>query len=616
MDIVRIGNDIQFVTKITNLDTYDTSDIYSIECIVSPAEDCDCHDLQCPSEFTIHGCGDHCYNVLPHRHWVQYDCTAPFVFGHSCLFYRDHFIYRHHHHKFGPHCCEDRRSQTIPFTVDIENGIVTAVYKNTKQFHCGTYKYKIVITLKEEGYGETNLHTYTLDYGVLFSLICKSYSEQGDVVINDDGTHSVRPKGDVPEPPATKYTITFMVDDEVYHTISLFAGDAIVKPEDPTKDGCEFIDWNPTVPSVMPAENLTVSARWSYNTYIITFNTNGGSTINSIVQKFGTAVTAPANPTKTGYTFSGWTPAVPTIMPAQNTECVASWTINKYTATFKSDGVVKSTRQFEYNSTIEFPEVTKAGHQFSGWSPSNINKMPARDIEFNAVWDVTTYDVIFKVDNTEYKKYTIAYGQSIPTPTNPTKTGYTFNGWDAEIPATMPNHQLVFNATWNINKYNVKFIANGNTIYDQNLEYNSPISAPAAPAVEGKTFSQWNPNVPAKVPAYDCTFTAVYTNNPTVHTVYYGTRDTNPSNVPITVAEIESCTPTNSSTLPISITSEGDVKCKYWASKTLTMTSCTDDNNINVLDAESAIKVGDYTVWYKYSGVKNSITYKTKFELR
>ena len=78
----------------------------------------------------------------------------------------------------------------------------------------------------------------------------------------------------------------------------------------------------------MPAENMTIKAKWTVNQYTLTFDTNGGSAIAPITQDYGTAITAPADPTKTGYTFAGWTPAIPTTMPAENMTVTAQWRYN------------------------------------------------------------------------------------------------------------------------------------------------------------------------------------------------------------------------------------------------------------------------------------------------
>ena len=66
----------------------------------------------------------------------------------------------------------------------------------------------------------------------------------------------------------------------------------------------------------MPATGMTITALWTINQYTITFDTDGGSTIDPITQNYNTAIVAPADPTKTGYRFAGWTPSIPSTMPA------------------------------------------------------------------------------------------------------------------------------------------------------------------------------------------------------------------------------------------------------------------------------------------------------------
>ena len=75
----------------------------------------------------------------------------------------------------------------------------------------------------------------------------------------------------------------------------------------------------------MPAENMTVTAQWGINRYTITFDTAGGSEIAPITQGYGTAITAPADPTREGYTFIGWDMEIPTTMPAENMTLKARW---------------------------------------------------------------------------------------------------------------------------------------------------------------------------------------------------------------------------------------------------------------------------------------------------
>ena len=72
-------------------------------------------------------------------------------------------------------------------------------------------------------------------------------------------------------------------------------------------------------------EALTLYPVWNTNQYTITFDTNGGSEIAPITQDYGTNITAPADPTREGYTFIGWDREIPTTMPAENMTLKAKW---------------------------------------------------------------------------------------------------------------------------------------------------------------------------------------------------------------------------------------------------------------------------------------------------
>ena len=128
---------------------------------------------------------------------------------------------------------------------------------------------------------------------------------------------------------ATSYTLTFDTNGgSAIAPITQDYGTAITAPADPTKTGYTFAGWTPAIPATMPAENMTIKAKWTMNQYTLTFDTNGGSTIAPITQDYGTAITAPADPAKTGYTFAGWTPAIPATMPAENLTVTAQWRYN------------------------------------------------------------------------------------------------------------------------------------------------------------------------------------------------------------------------------------------------------------------------------------------------
>lgn len=125
---------------------------------------------------------------------------------------------------------------------------------------------------------------------------------------------------------ANTYTITFdTAGGSEIAPITQDYGTVITAPEAPTREGYTFIGWDKEIPTTMPAENMTVTAQWEINRYTITFDTAGGSEIAPITQDYGTAITAPEAPTREGYTFMGWDQEIPKTMPAENITLKARW---------------------------------------------------------------------------------------------------------------------------------------------------------------------------------------------------------------------------------------------------------------------------------------------------
>ena len=123
-----------------------------------------------------------------------------------------------------------------------------------------------------------------------------------------------------------KYTIAFDTNGgSEIAPITQDYGTEITAPDNPTRKGYTFKGWDKEIPKTMPAENITVKAQWEINQYTITFDTNGGSEIAPITQDYGTKITAPDNPTRKGYTFKGWDKEIPETMPAENITITARW---------------------------------------------------------------------------------------------------------------------------------------------------------------------------------------------------------------------------------------------------------------------------------------------------
>ena len=218
-----------------------------------------------------------------------------------------------------------------------------------------------------------------------------------------------------------------------------------------TREGYTFKGWDKEIPETMPAENITVKAQWEINQYTIAFDTNGGSEIAPITQDYGTEITAPDNPTRKGYTFKGWDKEIPETMPAENITVKAQWEINQYTIAFDTNGgseIAPITQ--DYGTEITAPDnPTRKGYTFKGWDKEIPETMPAENITVKAQWEINQYTIAFDTNGgSEIAPITQDYGTEITAPDNPTRKGYTFKGWDKEIPETMPAENITITARW------------------------------------------------------------------------------------------------------------------------------------------------------------------------
>lgn len=229
---------------------------------------------------------------------------------------------------------------------------------------------------------------------------CTAGQEEGKtangVFIAAGGRFTQSPGAQITGEVTGAYTVTFQSEGGSEVASQIRANAPADQPADPTKEGYTFIGWYNGESewnfADAVATDLTLTAKWQLNRYTITFKPENGGQDIVIKQDYGTAITAPANPTKTGYTFAGWDKEIPATMPAENMAITAQWTVNQYTITFR---------------------------------PENGGQ-----------------DIVIKQD----------YGTPITAPANPTKTGYTFAGWDKEIPTTMPAEDMTITARWTENR--------------------------------------------------------------------------------------------------------------------------------------------------------------------
>ena len=330
-----------------------------------------------------------------------------------------------------------------------------------------------------------------------------------------------------------QYTLSFDLNGGESEAISDITADYnsdVTKPADPTRTGYTFKGWDPEFTGKVPADNTTYVAQWTVNQYTITFDTDGGSEIAAITQDYNTAVTAPAAPTKTGYTFVSWDKEIPATMPAENITIKAIWQINKYTVTFDSNGgteVAPITQ--DYATEINAPTApTRVGYEFAGWDKDVPATMPAEDLTLTAQWTAKKFIYTFtKKDNKDNVASDVieieqTFDAAVVKPTDEQLNWeeHTFDKYVETVPETVTEEGAkTFTALYNINKYTVKFVV-GEVIHEATLEYGSPITIPEIPAKEGYT-GAWDKEVAKTVPAENVTYTAVYT--PIEYTVTFNT---------------------------------------------------------------------------------------------
>lgn len=239
------------------------------------------------------------------------------------------------------------------------------------------------------------------------------------------------------------FTITYIVDEVFYKSFEIKAGEAITPEPAPTKEGYTFSGWS-EIPETMPAHDVTVTGTFSINKYKLIYTVDG-TEYKTYGVEYGATITPEAEPTKEGYTFSGWS-EIPETMPAHDVTVTGTFSINKYKLTYTVDGEEYKTYEIEYGAAIT-PEAvpTKEGHTFSGWSeiPST---MPPYDVTVTGSFNINSYKLTYMIDDKVYKETMYEYGATITPEPQPEGDYATFEWID--LPQTMPAHDVIVYASY------------------------------------------------------------------------------------------------------------------------------------------------------------------------
>ena len=228
-------------------------------------------------------------------------------------------------------------------------------------------------------------------------------------------------------------------------------GATIVAPAAPSRTGYTFTGWYKeagltsawgfTTDTV--TASMTLYAKWTVNQYTIIFKSNGGSNVAPITQGYGTAVTKPANPTRAGYTFKAWNPALPATMPAANTTLAAQWDLVSYNITYELGGGTGGANPTSYNiesAAITLGNATKIGYTFAGWfdaatQGNKITSIPhgsTGNKELYARWTPNNYTVTFDANGggtPSHASKVVTYDSVYGILATVTRVDYNFKGW-------------------------------------------------------------------------------------------------------------------------------------------------------------------------------------------
>ncbi len=334
----------------------------------------------------------------------------------------------------------------------------------------------------------------------------------------------------------SNYTLSYAPVHDVTSpaAVSVAYGTLLEKPTDPENPGYTLLGWfydaafsnevDFTV-DTMPSSNLTLYAQWTENAYTLTFNDGYSTTTQSAIQViYGNVLQEPDEPERSGYTFEGWfndaelTSAVnfaSDTMPASDKTVYAGWMLNAYTLSFDDgyDVTTPSSIQVTYGNALYEPQdPAHAGYTFSGWYYDQAlthsvsfatDTMPASNLTLYAKWGVNPYTITYSagVDVTSPSAAMADYLTQIPEPTEPQREGYNFDGWYYDSAYadvvdfdgdTMPAHDLILYAKWQINQYTVTLnygyeTTSGSAI---NVTYGDKVN-PGTPVRSGYDFGAW-----------------------------------------------------------------------------------------------------------------------------
>ena len=316
------------------------------------------------------------------------------------------------------------------------------------------------------------------------------------------------------------YKATFYVDGAEYKVVTAKVGEAIAKPDDPSKTGYVFTGWDPEV-GTMGTEDVSFNAKFSagevsytVETYVMGLDGQyGAADSKNVAATTGAEITLTPD-AREGFTVAGESVLTGTVAADSSLVLKVYYSRNQYKLTV--DG---TTTEVYYGAALEIadPEA-RTGYTFAGWKPAAPATMPANDVTLESQWtengaDYTAYDAAVKAAQAKQAesdyaaRYTEESRNALAAALAADVSGkkYTQQG-EVDAATTAIN-----NAVAGLDKmtYNAIFTVDGEEYAKVPTKVDDQIVAPKDPSKEGYTFAGWKPSVGIMGTA-DATFEAVF----------------------------------------------------------------------------------------------------------